>query len=67
VPEECHLLLMKMAIDLTIMALITSNLDQYCDFQVMFGIACLLSMLIAMHSFFNLRMMFFCVISLLPL
>jgi hypothetical protein len=25
--EECHLLLMKMAIDLTIVALITRNLD----------------------------------------
>jgi len=52
--EKCHLLLMKMAIDLTIVTLITSNLDQFCDFQVMFGIACLLLMLIIVHSFINL-------------
>ncbi len=60
---------MKMAIDLTIVALIISNLDQFCDFQVMFNIAYLLSMLIVMHSFINLPnfKMFLCVISLVPL
>jgi len=60
---------MKMAIGLTIVALITSNLDQFCDFQVMFGIVCLLSMLIALHSFITLPnfKMFWYVISLLPL
>jgi hypothetical protein len=40
---------MKMAIDLTIVALIISNLDQFFDYQVMFDIACLLSVLIAMQ------------------
>jgi hypothetical protein len=42
---------MKMAIDLTIMALVRSNLDYLCDFQVMLDLAFLLPMLIAMHSF----------------
>ncbi len=40
-----------MAIDLTIMALVTSNLDYSCDFQLMFDLAFLLPMLIVMHSF----------------
>ncbi len=46
-----YLLLMKMAIDLIIMALVKSNLDYLCDFQMMFDLAFLLHMLIAMHSF----------------
>jgi len=41
----------EMAIDLTIMVFVTSNLDYLCHFQMMFDLAFLLPMLIAMHSF----------------
>jgi hypothetical protein len=37
--EEYWPLLMKMVVDSTIMTLVTSNLDQLCDVQVMLGLA----------------------------
>jgi hypothetical protein len=48
--DYCHLL-MKMAIDSTIVALATSKLDWLYDVQVMFNLPYLLPMLIVVHSF----------------
>jgi hypothetical protein len=40
--EEYQPLLMKMVVDSTTMALATSNLDKFCDVQMMFDLTCLL-------------------------
>jgi len=61
--EEYQPLLMKMAIDATTMAVAVSNLGKFYDVQMMFGLTCLLPMLIVVHSsikFAQLHNVFVC-------
>jgi hypothetical protein len=61
--EEYQPLLMKMAIDLITMALAVSNLGKFYDVQMMFGLTCLLPILIIVHSsikFAQLHNVFVC-------
>jgi hypothetical protein len=61
--EAYQPLLMKMVIDSTTMVLAASNLDKFCDVQMMFGLTWLLPMLIVVHSsikFAQLHNVFVC-------
>jgi hypothetical protein len=48
--EKYYLLLMKIVFDSIIVALVTSNLDQLYDVQMMFSLASLLPRLVVVHS-----------------
>ncbi len=61
--EKYYLLLMKLVFDSIIVALVTSNLDQLYDVQMMFNLASLLPMLVIVHfliKFAQLQDAFMC-------